>query len=112
MKFDYFIHKTNNLLTLKAFSNPIGGINRYWSNGGELQNQGFEATFSVKPVVLKDWNVEVGASVGHYKNKVTKLPDGSYTTSAYGDNNILTSEDNPVALFYGYQTAGVFCQRC
>ncbi len=108
VKFDYFLHKTDDLLTLKAFSNPIGGINRYWSNGGSLENQGFEATITMKPIVTKNWNVELGASVGHYKNKVTKLPDGSYTTSVYGDNNILTSEGNPVALFYGYQTAGVF----
>ena len=108
VRFDYFIHNTDNLLTLKAFSNPIGGINRYWSNGGELQNQGFETTVTFKPVVCKDWNVEVGASVGHYKNKVKTLPDGSYTSSIYGDNNILTSEGNPVALFYGYKTLGVF----
>lgn len=108
VKFDYFIHNTSNLLTLKAFSNPIGGINRYWSNGGELENQGFETTVTFKPVVCKDWNVEVGASVGHYKNKVKALPDGDYTSSVYGDNNILTSEGNPVALFYGYKTAGVF----
>ncbi|MCR4602113.1 MAG: SusC/RagA family TonB-linked outer membrane protein [Prevotella sp.] len=108
VKFDYFIHKTNDLLTLKSFSNPIGGINRYWSNGGSLENQGYETTITTKPIVSKDWNMEVGASVGHYKNKVTKLPDGSYTTSVYGDNNVLTAEGNPVALFYGYQTAGVF----
>ena len=108
VKFDYFLHKTDDLLTLKAFSNPIGGINRYWSNGGSLENQGFETTVTFKPVVAKDWSMEVGASVGHYKNKVTKLPDGSYTTSLYGDDNILTAEGNPVALFYGYQTAGVF----
>ena len=108
VKFDYFLHKTDDLLTLKAFSNPIGGINRYWSNGGSLENQGFETTITAKPVIGKDWNVEVGASVGHYKNKVTKLPDGNYTTSVYGDNNVLTSEGNPVALFYGYQTAGIF----
>ena len=108
VKFDYFIHKTTNLLTMKAFANPIGGINRYWSNGGDLQNTGFETTVTFKPVVSKDWNVEVGASVGHYKNKVTKLPDGQYTTSVYGDNNIITSVGNPVALFYGYKTEGVF----
>ena len=107
LKFDYFIHNTDNLLTLKSFSNPIGGINRYWSNGGELKNTGFEATITFKPIVMKDWSVEVGASVGHYKNEVKKLPDGNYTSSIYGDNNILTSEGNPVALFYGYQTAGV-----
>ena len=108
VKFDYFIHNTDNLLTLKSFSNPIGGINRYWSNGGELQNQGFEAQVTFKPIVARIWNMEVGASVGHYKNKVKKLPDGNFTTSVYGDDNILTSEGNPVALFYGYKTAGVF----
>ena len=108
VKFDYFLHKTDNLLTLKAFSNPIAGINRYWSNGGELKNNGFETTVTVKPVATKDWSVEVGASVGHYKNEVTKLPDGAYTSSVYGTDNILTSEGNPVGLFYGYRTAGIF----
>ena len=107
VKLDYFYHNTSNLLTLKSFSNPIGGINRYWSNGGELENQGFETTVTFKPIVSKYWNMEVGASVGHYKNKVKTLPDGNYTTSVYGDNNILTSEGNPVALFYGYKTAGI-----
>ena len=108
LSFDYFIHKTDNLLMLKSFSNPIGGINNYWSNGGSLENKGFEFAFSIKPVVTKDWHVELGASVGHYKNKVTKLPDGDFTSSVYGDDNILTAVGSPVALFYGYKTAGVF----
>lgn len=106
--FDYYIHKTNNLLTLTNFDNPVGGIKQYWSNGGELQNTGFEVNFSVKPVVLKDWNVELGATIGHYKNELKKLPNGNYASSIYGDDNILTSVGNPVALFYGYKTAGVF----
>ena len=108
VKFDYFIHNTDNLLTLKSFTTPIAGINRYWSNGGSLKNTGYEATLTVKPIVAKDWTLELGASVGHYKNEVKTLPDGTYTTSVYGDNNIITSEGNPVALFYGYKTAGVF----
>ena len=106
--FDYFYSKTTDLLTRKSFSSPIGGVNWYWSNGGELQNTGYEATVSFKPVVTKDWNVEVGASVGHYKNEVLALPDGNYTSSIYGEDNILTSVGNPVAVFYGYKTEGVF----
>ena len=105
---DFFIHKTDNLLILKSFSNPIGGINKYWSNGGSLKNVGFEVSVSGKPVVAKDWRVELGVTMGHYKNEVTKLPDGDFTSSIYGDNNILTSVGNPVAMFYGYQTAGIF----
>ena len=107
VSFDYFLHKTSDLLTMKTFSDQISGINRYWTNGGELQNTGFELAVSGKPVVARNWRVELGASVGHYKNKVTKLPDGDYTSSVYGTDNILTSVGNPVALFYGYKTSGV-----
>ena len=106
--FNYYVNKTKDLLTLQTFKNPIGGINNYWTNGGEIENQGFELSVTAKPVVTHKCNVEVGASVGHYANKVTKLPDGDYTSSVYGDNNILTSVGNPVGLFYGYKTAGVF----
>ena len=106
--FNYYVNKTKDLLTLQTFKNPIGGINNYWTNGGEIKNEGFELSVTTKPVVTHKWNVEVGASVGHYANKVTKLPDGDYTSSVYGDNNILTSVGNPVDLFYGYKTAGVF----
>lgn len=106
--FNYYVNKTKDLLTLQTFKNPIGGINNYWTNGGEIKNEGFELSVTAKPVVTHKWNVEVGASVGHYANKVTKLPDGDYTTSVYGENNILTSVGNPVGLFYGYKTAGVF----
>ena len=106
--FNYYVNKTKDLLTLQTFKNPIGGINNYWTNGGEIKNEGFELSVTTKPVVTRNWNVEVGASVGHYANEVTKLPDGDYTSSVYGDNNILTSVGNPVGLFYGYKTAGVF----
>lgn len=106
--FNYYINKVNNLLTLMTFKNPIGGINNYWTNGGELKNTGFELTVTGKPIVSRDWHMEVGASLGHYSNKVQKLPNGNYTTSVYGDNNVLTAVGNAVGVFYGYQTAGVF----
>ena len=106
--FNYYIHKTKNLLTLKSFSSPISGINKYWTNGGELRNKGFELGLSGKPVATRDWTLELGTTIGHYENKVMALPDGNYTNSVYGDNNILVSVGSPVALFYGYKTNGIF----
>ncbi len=118
--FDYYLNHTSNLLTLKSFDSPVAGINNYWSNGGSLDNTGFELTLTAKPVVSRNVTLEVGASVGHYVNKVKSLPndrlihvDGSpsaqgYTSSIYGTDNIATIVGQPVGLFYGYKTAGVF----
>ena len=105
---NFFVHNTKDLLALKTFQNPIGGINNYWTNDGKVQNIGFEVGINGKPIVTKDWHLELGATVGHYKNEVKALANGDYTSSIYGDNNILTAVGNPVGVFYGYQTNGVF----
>ena len=106
--FNFFMHKTTDLLTVKTFDNPIGGINNYWTNDGEVSNTGFEAALNGKPIVTKDWQLEVGATVGHYKNEVKALANGDYTSSIYGDNNILTAVGKPLGVFYGYKTSGVY----
>ena len=106
--FDFFMNHTSNLLTLKTIDNPVIGVDQYWSNGGSLDNTGFEATITGKPVISKSLNIELGASVGHYVNKVKSLPSGDYTSSIYGQDNILTAVGQPVGVFYGYQTEGVF----
>ena len=117
---DLYYHRTNDLLTYKTFTTPISGINQYWTNGGALENKGLEVSLSGKPVATRDLTLEVGASVGHYTNKVLSLPQRSfvdgvkvfnstdYCNSVYGENNILVSVGNPIALFYGYETKGVF----
>ena len=106
--FNFFIHDTKDLLALKSFENPIGGINNYWTNDGEVRNSGFEVGLNGKPIAVKDWHLEVGATIGHYKNEVKSLANGNYTSSVYGDGNILTAVGNPVGVFYGYKTNGVF----
>ena len=116
---DYYFHHTSNLLTLKNIDNPLIGINQYWSNGGSLENSGFELSLTTKPVITRNLNVEVGASIGHYKNELKSLPsyndiylDGKLSargllSSAYGTDNIATIVGQPVGVFYGYKTDGV-----
>ena len=102
---DVYYHRTKDLLSLKSFDNPIGGINNYWINDGSVRNLGVELALSGKPIEKKDLHLEIGATMGHYSNKVRQLADGEFTTSAYGDNNILTRVGLPVGVFYGYNTA-------
>lgn len=104
---DLYSNKTKDLLFLKSLPEVIGN-GYYWGNGGEMSNKGYEFSANLKLVNLTGFKWEVGASVGHYKNKIESLPDGGeYITSLYGAD-ILTSVGNPAGVFYGYKTLGVF----
>lgn len=126
---DLFWNKTDNMLSLKELS-YVSGMRQYWTNEGAMRNTGFEVNANVAVINTKDWKWEVGATVGHYNNEITKLPsqnnidmkvydvatdsyvaNGSingYTSSIYGSNNVLTAVDYAVGSFYGWQAKGVF----
>jgi TonB-linked SusC/RagA family outer membrane protein len=103
---DVFHSKTDNLLTLKEL-NSIAGLKSYWSNGGQLQNTGAEVSFNAKLVNSRYFGWEWGASIGHYKNEITALPDGDYDTEI-NNATIRTAVGHPAGVFYGYKTNGVF----
>ena len=131
LAFEFFRSNTTNLLTRKAVSDIIG-LPYIWVNDGAMENNGVE--FRASGVILnkKDWQLQAGFSIGHYKNKITELPESDlnhietynldengkknglysdihgYTTSIYGTDNILTAVGRPAGVFYGYETAGVF----
>ena len=108
LSLNYFRSTTNNLLTTQSLG-FLSGLDENWSNGGQLKNNGFDVTASVKVLAMKDWQWQVGASLGHYKNEITELPDNNKTikTDLYGAT-ILTEVGRPANVFYGYRTEGVF----
>ena len=99
---------TNNLLTRQSLG-FLSGLDQNWTNGGKLENQGFDVSANFKVLNLKDFQWQLGASVGHYKNKITELPDGAQykDTEIYG-GTIRTQVGDAANLFYGYKTQGVF----
>lgn len=107
-RFNFFHSKTDNLVTIGTLA-YVAGLTDYWTNDGALKNTGFDLALTGKPVVEKNFKLELGASLGHYKNEVTKLPNGidSYTTDMYR-GTVLTKVGQPIGVFYGYQTNGVF----
>ena len=119
---DLYWHKTDNLLTMKEL-NYISGMTQYWTNEGQLTNKGVEVNVNAAIINKKDWKWELGASLGHYNNKITKLPVSQsnnirltdvnggnvqnihgYTNSVYGEKNILTAVGYAIGSFYGWQT--------
>lgn len=121
---DLFWHKTDDLLTIKEL-HYLSGLRKYWANEGSMTNRGFEANVNAALISRKDWKWEMGASLGHYNNKITALPatnqvtltdvNGNvtarytgYTTSIYGTDNVLTAVGQAAGSFFGWQTKGVF----
>lgn len=103
---DFYISNTDNLITSKSI-NYMSGLANYLCNGGKLRNIGVDVRANVIVLNMKDFKWQLGATMGHYKNKITSLPEGDYTQKIYGAE-VLTSVNNPAGVFYGFKTAGVF----
>ena len=104
----YFRSTTDNLLMYQAL-NEVSGLEHNWTNGGTLQNEGFDVKAMAKVLALRDFQWELGASVGHYVNKITKLADGQQAleSNVYGAA-VRTEVGHAANMFYGYRSLGVF----
>ncbi|MBU3852315.1 MAG: SusC/RagA family TonB-linked outer membrane protein [Candidatus Paraprevotella stercoravium] len=122
---NFYWANTDHLLVKEKVS-YMTGLDEYWTNNGAMKNAGFELNVNAALINKKDWRWQVGATVGHYKNEITELPSSDvieikdyknqnvvstikgYTSSIYGEDNVLTAVGHAAGVFYGYQTAGVF----
>lgn len=105
-QFDFYKSTVDDLLMLKELKEQAG-INTFWANGGSMGNTGVNFSTTVRVVDSRDFKFDLGASIGHYKNKVKKLNDGQFITDIAGAQ-VLTAVGNPLGVFYGYETNGVF----
>ena len=105
---NFFTSKTDNLLTRQSLG-FLSGLSENWTNDGELKNTGFDISAAVKAIALKDFQWEVGASIGHYKNEITQLAEGRnfIDNEVYGAT-IRTQVGQSANQFYGYKSLGVF----
>ncbi len=103
---DYFHSKTKDLLTRKSL-NEVAGMPYYWDNDGELENRGVEVAVRARAVEVRDFEFDLGLTLGHYKNKITSLDNGDFITDVCG-GQVLTAVNQPVGVFYGYRTNGIY----
>ncbi len=107
INFNYFRSTTSDLL-MKQSLGFLSGIADSWVNNGKMENQGYDVTAIMKVIAHKDWQWQLGASVGHYKNKITELAGVDYIDNEVYGATIRTQVGQAANLFYGYQTEGVF----
>ncbi len=106
---NFFSSNTYNLLSLGTLS-YMSGLTTNWVNDGRVQNTGFDISANMKIINTKDWKWSLGASLGHYKNEIKRLPAGvqSLEPTELYNAQILSKVGEAVGVFYGYKTNGVF----
>ena len=109
LSFDSYVSNTADMLLLKQLP-IVSGLGTYWTNGGTMQNAGFELTANWKVLNFKNLKWELGGSVGHYKNVITTLPVADYSTTVYG-GEVRTAVGEAAGSFYGYKSLGVFATQ-
>lgn len=103
---DLYRNITKDVIRLKKLPYIIGD-NYYYENGGKISNVGLEFSTILKLINKNMLKLETGTTIGHYKNKIVSLPEKMVITNVY-NCEILSSEGNPVGLFYGYKTNGIY----
>jgi TonB-linked SusC/RagA family outer membrane protein len=103
---DYFQTKNYKLL-LNVNVPLLTGFGTALQNIGQVQNNGWEFVVSSKNLVGKfQWSTDFNVST--FRNKVVKLgPEGAPIIGNYH----ITQVGQPIGMFYGYLTDGVFLSQ-
>ena len=73
---DAYKRNTTDLLCTPTIAAGQNYDNKMMLNAGELENYGVEIALSGKPIVTKDWFVELGVNAAYNKNEVKELYGG------------------------------------
>ena len=97
---DYFYRKTTDML-FKLSVSPSLGYSSYYTNIGDMANQGIELELGTDIIRRKNFVWSFGLNMTHYKNKMTRLPEEykNYTTN---DGKLKGYDEGSYFLAEGY----------
>ncbi len=102
LEFDYYYHRTKNMVFMVPVSRTTGLINMP-QNVGKLQNQGIEFTINANVLRLPDFNWDLTLIGSHNQNKVIKLSTGNPIEGTV----TIIEKGRPINTFKMPQWAGV-----
>ncbi|HKJ41893.1 MAG TPA: TonB-dependent receptor [Sunxiuqinia sp.] len=104
--FDWYTRQTSDILIRPPVASAVGEGQLQWLNGATKANQGWELTLNYRKVVDSNLNYSITGSAGHFKDKITKLPEEVRT--GYPGNVEQTIIGHSELSIFGYETDGIF----
>ncbi|QKJ64474.1 TonB-dependent receptor [Flavobacterium sp. M31R6] len=101
-------------LYLTGGGNQYGGVSAPYSNLGTMSNKGYDITLGYNLKSSGNFNWDTSLVVSHYKNNLDEIANGIILTQEVNTNGYQpvvvtnTTVNNPIGMFYGYKTDGIF----
>lgn len=101
-------------LYLTGGGNQYGGVSAPYSNLGTMSNTGYDITVGYNLKSSGNFNWDTSLVVSHYKNNLDEIANGIILTQEVNTNGYQpvvvtnTTVNNPIGMFYGYVTEGIF----
>jgi len=101
-------------LYLTGGGGQYGGVSAPYSNLGTMSNKGYDITVGYDLRSSGNFNWDASLVVSHYKNNLDEIANGIVLTQEVNTNGYQpvvvtnTTIGNPIGLFYGYKTDGIF----
>lgn len=105
---DWFDRRSKDLLFTRPLA-PSTGYNGIDDNIGSLRNRGIDGQLTGVPIRNNDFRWDITLNFGHYRNKITRLPQPEILTGSIGQfgNTKKMVEGGSVYDFYIKEWAGV-----
>ena len=92
----------------------FGGLSAPYSNLGSMRNRGFDITLGYSTKNIENFSWSSTLNISHYKNEILSIPSGLPLFEKVNTNGYLpvvvtnSVVGNPMGMFYGYVTDGLF----
>ncbi len=104
LSFDYYIKKTEDMLTIPPALDVAGENASMWLNTGSMENRGWEIAVSYMSPSYGDFSWSGSLNVSQYRNKLLRL--NSLQKFIGGDQRLIPGQ--PMGVYYGYVCDGIF----
>jgi TonB-linked SusC/RagA family outer membrane protein len=105
--FDWYIKQTTDMLVPANWSALAGSAQKPSINIGDIENYGVELNLTWRDRIGA-LRYNLGANISTYRNKVTRLGSSDLFTSTRLNNVTITTEGEPIGMFYGYNVIGIY----
>ena len=104
---DFYVKKTSDMLVPASWTILAGTASKPDVNMGDMKNTGLDFQIGWRDKV-GDFSYNISANASWYKNEVVRLGASDLFTNTRINNMSITTEGQPIGMFYGYTLDGIY----